>query len=95
MFEQSPENMKAMKFFDQKEAQLLDQFGIAKISSGFTEITYAQAIDMIEKMECAAPGIPSHLTPRFRACMNGIKSAFGPELLFERKAPDETDAPSR
>ncbi len=40
MFEQALEEMKVSKFFEQKEAAILDQFGIAKVAPGFTELTY-------------------------------------------------------
>lgn len=81
MFEQALEEMKVSKFFEQKEASILDQFGIAKVAPGPTELTYAQAADLVERMKRAAPGVPKYLVPRFRSCMNGIRNSFGPEFL--------------
>lgn len=80
MFEQELEEMKALKFFEKKDAAILDQFGIAKVSPGFTELTYEQAADIVERMKRAAPGVPKYLVPKFRSCMNSIRFAFGPEF---------------
>ena len=80
MFDRELEEMKAMKFFEKKDVAILDQFGIAKVSTGFTELTYEQAADMVERMKRAAPGVPKYLAPKFRSCMNSIRFAFGPEF---------------
>ena len=80
MFEQSLEEMKACKFFESKDVAVLDQFGIAKMSAGFTDLSYKQAADLVERMKRAMPGVPKHLVPKFRSCMNGIRNAFGPEF---------------
>ena len=80
MFEQSLEEMTASKFFEKKDVAVLDQFGIAKFTSGFVTLSYVQAADIVERMKLAFPGVPKYLIPTFRSCMNGIRNAFGPEF---------------
>ena len=80
MFEKTLQEMSCCKHFDKKEVAVLDQFGIAKFAEGSRALTYVEAADLVEKMKCALPGVPKYLIPRFRACMNGLRNAFGPEF---------------
>jgi hypothetical protein len=80
MFEQTLQEMICCKHFEKKEVAVLDQYGIAKFAEGSRQLTYAEAADLVEKMKRVLPRLPKYLIPRFRACMNSIRNAFGPEF---------------
>jgi hypothetical protein len=79
------ESMTATIHFENKDAAMLDEFGVSVlgvdiIAPGPRLLTYPEAVDIVDRMKRAMPGIPKRLMPRFRATMNGIRTAFGPEF---------------
>lgn len=80
MFDQELENMTATVFFEHKDVAILDQYGVAKFGYGQRTMGYSEAADLVEKMKRLIVGVPKRLLPRYRACMNSIRFAFGPDF---------------
>jgi len=80
MFDQELENMTATVFFEHKDVAILDQYGVAIFEYGQRTMGYSEAADLVEKMKRLIVSIPKRLLPRYRACMNSIRFAFGPEF---------------
>ncbi len=80
MFEQELEDMTATVFFEHKDVSVLDQAGVAVFQYGSRKLDYAEAAALVEKMKHCMAGVPKRLLPRYRACMNSIRFAFGPEF---------------
>ena len=80
MFERELEEMTATVFFEHKDVAILDQFGVSKFQYGSRTMDYTEASALVEKMKHLMVGIPKRLLPRYRACMNSIRFAFGPEF---------------
>lgn len=80
MFERKLEDMTAIVFFEHKDVSVLDQAGVAVFQYGSKELSYQDAVALVEKMKHCMAGVPKRLLPRYRACMNSIRFAFGPEF---------------
>ena len=80
MFEQAIEDMTATVFIEHKDVSVLDQAGVAVFQYGSRKLTYPEAVALVEKMKHCMAGVPKRLLPRYRACMNSIRFAFGPEF---------------
>ena len=80
MFEQALEEMTATVFFEHKDVSVLDQAGVAVFQYGSRKLTYPEAVALVEKMKHCMAGVPKRLLPRYLACMNSIRFAFGPEF---------------
>lgn len=80
MFETVLEEMSATVHFDNRVVGMLFQYGVGEFEPGAHRLTYQSAAALVEKMKRLAVNVPKHLQPRYRACMNGIRNAFGPEF---------------
>jgi hypothetical protein len=79
MFEQSLGEMTATIFVDDKGAETCRHNGIA-LDRGPLSLTYETAVALVERMQRAFLSVPKYQQARFRATMNSIRNAFGPEF---------------
>lgn len=72
--------MTATIYFTDREVAILDECGVAKLTKGAHKFTYAQAVELVEKMKRLNIGVAKYLQPSYRACLNSIRTAFGPDF---------------
>lgn len=80
MFERTMEDAEATIHIESREAAMLFQYGVGEFTPGPHKLTYSAAAELVERMKRLANGVPRHLQARYRACMNGVRNAFGPEF---------------
>ena len=88
MFEQALEEMTALIYVDDKAAEACSQNGIS-LHRGGQQLSYSDAVHLLERMEHLYPSVPKYQQKRFRAMANGIRNAFGPD--FWERHPDSMD----
>lgn len=79
MFEQPIEDLVLTIYFDDKGVEACQHNGV-RIERGDHRVTYAEAVALVTQMQALFPSVPKYQQARFRATMNSIKTAFGPEF---------------
>lgn len=82
MFEQTPDQMKATVWIDDKDSRLADQHG-CDIAPGSVTLTLAEAAAFVAQMRKMEPSVPNSCIKRFRSIYRQVASAFGPEFFEE------------
>ncbi|MBU2765454.1 hypothetical protein HAP94_04435 [Acidithiobacillus ferrivorans] len=80
MFEQTLEEMVGSVYLEKADVSVLDQAGVAIFAPGILRLSYVEAAELVEKMKRQAVVVPKRMIPRYRACMNSIRTSFGPEF---------------
>lgn len=79
MFEQALEDMTAIVYIDDKGAVACSENGLS-LQRGPRLFTYQEAVDIITRGEALWASAPKYQQKRFRATLNSIRNAFGPEF---------------
>lgn len=89
MFERTFEEMTASVFVEAGAAGMAFQYGAAEVLPGSNNISSAEAVTLVRKLDRLQLSVPKRLTKRWRALRNQFAFAFGPE--FEAHLDSSTE----
>ena len=89
MFERTFEEMTASVFVEAGAASMAFQYGAAEVLPGSNNISSAEAVTLVRKLDRLQLSVPKRLTKRWRALRNQFAFAFGPE--FEAHLDSSTE----